>query len=107
MENWKHNILTETDNETVLKNLDFLANKSKLYEVRTVIAPDVLDNENTVRNISRIIAELSPDLRYKLIKCQPHGLHNDLLKECPPPDKYMELLRDIAVKSGCKNIILT
>jgi pyruvate formate lyase activating enzyme len=104
---WKHNILTEAGNEAVLKNLQILGSKSKLHEVRTVIAPDVLDNENTVRNVSSIITAINPDLRYKLIKCQPHGLYNDLLKECPPSDDYMEFLRDIAAKCGCKNIILT
>jgi pyruvate formate lyase activating enzyme len=104
---WKHNILTEADNEIILKNLHFLGKTSKLYEVRTVIAPDVLDNENTVRNVSSIIAKINPDLRYKLIKCQPHGLHNDLLKECPPSDEYMDFLRDMAVKNGCNNIIVT
>ena len=104
---WKHNILTEADNEIILKNLHFLGKASKLYEIRTVIAPDVLDNENTVSNVSSIIAKINPDLRYKLIKCQPHGLHNDLLKECPPPDEYMEFLRNIALKNGCKKIIVT
>ena len=104
---WKHNVLTEADNEVVLKNLFFLGKTSKLYEVRTVIAPDLLDNENTVKNISRIIADINPELRYKLIKCQPHGLNNDMLKECPSSDEYMEFLRDIAIKNGCKNIIVT
>ncbi len=104
---WKHNVLTEFDNKNILKNLYFLGKTSKLQEVRTVIAPDVLDNENTVRNVSRIIAEVNPDLRYKLIKCQPHGLHNNLLKACPPSDKYMDFLQGIAIKNGCKNIIIT
>ena len=104
---WKHNVLTEYDNTIVLKNLHILGETSKLYEVRTVIAPDVLDNENTVRNVSQIIAVINPNLRYKLIKCQPHGLHNDLLKSCPPSDKYMEFLQSIAINNGCKNIIVT
>ena len=104
---WKHNVLTGTDNKAVLKNLHFLAKLSKLYELRTVIAPNLLDNENTVRNVSRIIADTNPDLRYKLIKCQSHELHNDVLNDCPPSNEYMEYLRDIAAKNGCKNIIIT
>ena len=104
---WKHHVLTEVDNKIVLKNFHFLAKKTKLFEVRTVIAPDLLDCENTVRNVSRMIGEANPKIRYKLIKCQSHGLHIEMLKNCTPPDEYMNFLQQIAVSNGCKQVIIT
>ena len=104
---WKHSVLTGEDNSNVLKNFKYLSERSKLYEVRTVIAPDMLDNEHTVDCVSKLIAEVNPELRYKLIRCQPHGLDLELMKECPPDDEYMEMLVNKAKDNGCKNIIIT
>ena len=103
----EHNELTKSDNSIVLENFKYLSKKSKLYEVRTVVVPEILNNKINVYNISKMIAETNPDLRYKLIRCQPHGLRNELLKECPPKKEYMNCLKKIAEKNGCKNIIIT
>ncbi|MGL5346876.1 MAG: YjjW family glycine radical enzyme activase [Peptostreptococcaceae bacterium] len=50
----EHIKITGLSNNTVLKNLNYLLENDKLYEVRTVIAPN-LDNEKTVEEVSEII----------------------------------------------------
>ncbi len=102
----EHRKLTNSDNKTVIDNFKYLARKSKLYEVRTVIVPEILNNNDTVYNVSKLIADINPDLRYKLIKCQPHGLQNEMLTKCPPEDRYMNNLKKIAKKNMCRNIII-
>ncbi len=65
------------ENDLVLKSLSFLASAGKLEEVRTVVVPDLLPNEDTVR---RVCEKLSPHWRqgarigYKLIRFRPLGV---------------------------------
>lgn len=102
----EHKILTGMDNSTVLENVKYLAEINKLYEVRTVIVPEVLDNYNNVDKISRLIAELNPNIRYKIIKYRPIGVRTELLDSYTPSEDMMQELSDLAIKNGCKNIVL-
>lgn len=101
----EHLKLTGKDNETVIENVKYLAKINKLYEVRTVIVPDILDNYYNVDNISKLIASLNPNIRYKLIKYRPIGVREGIYSYIPG-DELMEKLFNIASKNGCKNIIL-
>lgn len=102
----EHKILTGQDNEIVLKNMKYLASISKLYEIRTVIVPDVLDNERNVDMASRKLAELNPNIRYKLIKYRPVGVRTDIIKSSVPTDETMQKLSDMAKKNGCINVVV-
>ncbi len=73
-DNEEHKMLTKRNNDMVLKNVRYLASINKLYEIRTVIVPDLLDNEKNVFEISKLIASLDSNIRYKLIKYRPMGL---------------------------------
>ncbi len=46
-DNNEHKMLTKRNNDIVLKNVKYLASLNKLYEIRTVIVPDLLNNEKT------------------------------------------------------------
>ncbi len=105
-DNEEHKILTKRDNDIVLKNVRYLASINKLYEIRTVIVPDLLDNENNIFEISKLIASLNPNIRYKLIKYRPMGVRKEKIDSKTPTDKYMENLKNIALKNGCKDIII-
>lgn len=73
-----HKKLTGCDNQTVLKNLDFLLAQNKLEEVRTVILPNQDEqNEKTVRYVSELLGEKS---RYKLIRYRYYGVREEGLK---------------------------
>lgn len=102
----EHKMLTGMSNKTVLKNAAYLAKCSKLYEIRTVIVPGILDNLMNVSEISTFIAGLDPDIRYKLIKFRPVGVRNDMKKVPEPSLEQMEQLKKIAVEKGCRNVIV-
>lgn len=101
----EHIELTETSNKTVLKNLEYLKNKNKLYEVRTVILNENLTNEFTVKEVSKIIA--NSEIKYKLIKFRNIGVRDEVLKSEPSPqDEYMLNLKNISETLGVNNVVL-
>lgn len=101
-----HNKYIDFDNKHVLSNLDYLASIGKLYEVRTVIVPEIFNNEETVKRVSEIINKYDPNIRYKLIKFRNLGVRHSLKSHPSPSDKYMDELKNISEKNGCKNIII-
>lgn len=102
----EHKMLTGMSNETVLKNTRYLAGINKIYEVRTVIVPDILDNKRNVDETSKLIAGLNPNIRYKIIKYRPIGVRLDIIKSHTPSSELMEELNNIAEHNGCKNIVI-
>ncbi len=105
-DNEEHLKLTGRDNLTVLANLEFLARAGKLSEVRTVVVPEVLDNHNTVAQVSRIIAAINPQIRYKLIRYREHGVRRDLISSYTPNDEYMAELSNLACQNGCQEVLV-
>lgn len=98
--------LTGMKNETVIENINKLAKMDKIYEIRTVVVPEVLNNERTVEMGSKLIAELNPNILYKLIKYRALGVREDLIKSYTPSNDYMEKLRNIAIKNNVKNVVV-
>jgi pyruvate formate lyase activating enzyme len=105
-DNEEHKILTGMGNDTVIENVKYLAKLNKIYEIRTVIVPEVLDNYNNVDKISKLIANLNPEIRYKLIKFRQLGVRRDMVNSYTPKDKTMKELEGIAINNGCRNIVL-
>ncbi len=105
-DNAEHKKLTERDTDMVLKNARYLASINKLYEVRTVIVPGVLNNFNNVNEISKLIASLDPEIRYKLIKYRPIGVRTEKIEAVQPDTEMMEELKGAATRNGCKNVIV-
>ena len=102
----EHKMLTGQDNEIVLKNMEYLASTNKLYEIRTVVVPGILDNERNVDMISKKLAELNPNIKYKLIKYRPIGVRTYMVKSKIPTDEMMEKLSCIAKNNGCKDVVI-
>ncbi|NEZ47644.1 YjjW family glycine radical enzyme activase [Clostridium niameyense] len=107
-DNEEHKMLTGRDNTLVLKNAKYLASINKLYEIRTVIVPELLNNERNVNEISRLISSLNPNIRYKIIKYRPMGVRENKIDPSilSPSQDYMENLRNIAIKNGCRDVII-
>ena len=78
----------------------------KLYEVRTVIVPDFLDNEANVDFVSSLIASLDKTIRYKLIKYRSWGVREGLLSAPSPTSQAMNKLVELAKSKGLTNIIV-
>lgn len=102
----EHKMLTGVDNRNVIKNIEYLAGLGKLFEVRTVVVPEILDNEYNVDKISRLIASLDPKIRYKLIKYRPMGIREDLIHKKMPSNKDMAKLYALAHKNGLRDIVI-
>ena len=104
--NEEHKRLTGMGNTTVIENVKYLAKLNKIYEIRTVIVPEVLDNYNNVDKISKLIAILNPDIRYKLIKYRQIGVRTEIINSYTPNDEIMKKLVEIASNNGCKNVVI-
>lgn len=101
----EHRRLTGSSVDVVLDNLEYLAEAEKLYEVRTVIVPGLLDNERTVRTVAGFLKKY-PRIRYKLIAYRPFGVRPPL-DVVHPGKKEMEQYEMLAAWCGAKQIVIT
>lgn len=104
--NNNHKEYIKFDNSIVLKNLEYLASVNKLYEVRTVVVPEVFNNEETVREVSKIITRYDKDIRYKIIAFRNIGVRESFSDLKSPSDFLMQGLKEISEEIGCNNIII-
>lgn len=102
----EHMMLTGQGLSVCTDNIRQMAQLGKLYEIRTVVVPGVLDNRRTVELGSSLIASY-PDIRYKLIKYRHYGVREKFSMTKTPSDDLMEELGQIARRAGVKEIILT
>ena len=103
----EHIKLTGKSNQLIMSNLNMTAAEGKLYEVRTVIVPEVLSNDVTVGAIAKFIGEKSPKTRFKLIKYRPYGVRDSFAHLMTTPDSaYMAKLFKLAKDAGAQDVIL-
>ncbi len=103
-----HIELTGKDNKMVLKNAEFLASIGKLYEVRTVMVKDELNNQKTLEEVGDVLQEyLNQPIRYKLIPFRPHGVRTAYGHWQSPDLEEMERLKDLTLAKGFKEVIVT
>lgn len=101
-----HKKLTGRTAKLPIDNIQRLAEMGKLYEIRTVVVPGVVDNRKTVEVGSRLIAGY-PEVRYKLIKFRHYGVRKNFSATPEPSDEMMNELKMIAEVSGVRDIVLT
>jgi len=101
----EHQRLTGSSNHNVLENIKFMAEIDKLYEVRTVIVPELLDNSYNVTQISSLLGKIAPEVRYKLIKYRSVGVRPDRIETETPNADYVQQLAEIAAANGCQNVV--
>ena len=90
IDNDEHIKITGKSNEFVLKNLHYLLEKDKLYEVRTVVAPN-LNNEYTIKEVAKIIDN---KCKYKLNAYRRYGVRKegiDFHGEIGPNEEEMKV----------------
>ncbi len=76
MDKNEHVKITGLDNEIVIKNLKYLLDLDKVHEIRTVIAPN-MNNEETVKEATRIIKD---KCKYKFNIYRHHGVRKEGLE---------------------------
>ena len=97
--------LTKGRLDIPVKNIRKLAEMGKLYEIRTVVVPGVVDNRHTVELGSSLISSY-PDVRYKLIRFRHYGVRENFSASPEPSDEMMEELQDLAKSMGVKDVII-
>ena len=102
----ENKMLTGLDNEMVIRNIRELGAMDKIYEIRTVVVPGVLDNKRTVDEGSKLLAKVNPDIQYKLIKYRPMGVRKSLLDTVSPTTDYMKELEAIVHSNGVMNTLI-
>lgn len=102
-----HLRLTGADNALVKRNLDFLATAGKLEEVRTVVAPDWMNPEETVEAVSRRLVSLgAANTRYKIIRYRPMGVRSEYRDQSVPAKERLNALAERANALGIANTVL-
>ena len=102
----EHLSLIRRGNETVLKNLCFLAKKGKLAEVRTVVIPDEMNAAQTVEQVSRTLVSLGAgQVPYKLIRFRPMGVREEFKHFRSPFSAELDALERLARSIGMRRIV--
>ena len=112
-----HRAVTDVDNALVLKNMRVLADRGQLYEVRTVIVPELFDTEKTIVDTARALQPYlsrqkhwpeneGTSIRYKIIKYRPFGVREAYRSFTPPTDAWLEHLADLARSEGMTDIVI-
>ncbi len=102
--NEEHLKITGKPNDIVLKNISFLGEIGKLFEVRTVAVPLLFNVEETVRKVSQIISKYKIT-RYKIIKYRSIGVREEFINYETPSDEFIKKLKKIAIENGVCEVV--
>ena len=85
----QHYEVTAADNDMVLKNAVYLAEIGKLFEVRTVIVPELYNCRHTIIETGKLLADYQP-IRYKIIAYRPMGVREKYRIYSVPSQELLE-----------------
>lgn len=105
----EHRKLTGKSSQIVLENAVKLAQAGKLEEIRTVVIPGFLNNEETVAQITALLAPYiaKKSIRYKIIAYRPYGVREPFRSELRvPTHEELEALAQSARRNGFTDIVL-
>lgn len=101
-----HQDLCGAENDTVKRNLAFLAACGKLTELRTVVVPGAGDPEETVRQAATLAA--GGDTRYRIIRYRPFGVREPYRSQIvSPTDELLNHLAGLARSCGIRDVVIT
>lgn len=102
----EHKRITGKSNRKIKRNIKIAGFNKQIYEIRTIIIPDLIDNEENVKKISRFIAQIDKSIQLKLITYRQLGVREELLKSKSPTKKEMTRLKAVAKAQGLDNVII-
>ncbi|MFL0247767.1 YjjW family glycine radical enzyme activase [Candidatus Clostridium stratigraminis] len=108
IDNEEHIELTSKSNEIVLENAKYLASIGKLFEIRTVVIANYLNNRKTVYEITNMLKEYQKvkEIRYKIIRYRHFGVREEYKNMKAPSEDEMKNLKEIANNNGFSNVLL-
>ncbi|MBR1439829.1 MAG: YjjW family glycine radical enzyme activase [Lachnospiraceae bacterium] len=101
---------TGAGNKTVLANAKYLAEIGKLFEIRTVVAPDLFDVTETVRCAGEMLLpylQKGAKIRYKLITYRPMGVREKYRNMRIPTEEEMMGLKMLLTDMGWDDVVIT
>lgn len=101
----EHLRLSGLDARLPIENIRRLAPLGKIFEIRTVVVPGLLDNRRTVETGARLIAPY-PEIRYKLIRYRPFGVRAEMPPTPVPDDALMAELEALAKANGVHDTLV-
>lgn len=104
----EHEKVTGAPNGMVLENAVYLAETSKLYEVRAVIVPDLYDTKKSIRKMGKFLAPYLAvhKFRIKVIAYRPMGVRKEYAHYQVPDADYLNELADILKTYGFEDIVI-
>lgn len=108
IDNEEHINLTSKPNEIVLENANYLADIGKLFEIRTVVIDNYLNNMKTVYEITNMLKKYQKikEIRYKIIRFRHFGVREEYRNMKAPSEEEMLNLKEIANDNGFSNVLL-
>lgn len=108
IDNEEHKELTSKSNEIVLENAKYLASIGKLFEIRTVVIDNYLNNKKTVYEITNMLKEYQKikQIRYKIIRYRHFGVREEYKSMKAPSEEEMNNLKRIANDNGFSNVLI-
>ncbi|MCR5319947.1 MAG: YjjW family glycine radical enzyme activase [Lachnospiraceae bacterium] len=101
----QHRDVTDADNSMVLQNALFLAKQKKLFEVRTVVVPELFDCEHTIVETGKLLASYQP-IRYKIIAYRPFGVREEYRHYTSPTEEELSVFAKELRALGWSDIVL-
>lgn len=101
-----HLTVTACDNKKVLENALLLAEKGKLFEVRTVVVPRLYDAGQTILETGKLLKEYAKSVRYKIIAYRPMGVREAYSHYPVPEQELLENYAEKLRKIGWKDIVI-
>ncbi len=104
----QHEVVTGFRNERILENAVLLAKCGKLYEVRTVVVPELFDASETIQKVGRLLQPYLKiqDIRYKIIAYRPMGVRKEYSHLETPKQEYLNSLAILLKNEGFQNITI-
>lgn len=101
----QHRDVTDADNSMVLQNALFLAKQKKLFEVRTVVVPELFDCKHTIVETGKLLASYQP-IRYKIIAYRPFGVREEYRHYTSPTEEELSVFAKELRALGWSDIVL-
>lgn len=84
----EHQKLTGLPLEPILQNIAWLIKIDRLFEIRTVIIPDLINNEETVKRVAQFLIEQKAEqIPYRLLPYRPEGVLSPYKEQLRVPNQ--------------------
>jgi pyruvate formate lyase activating enzyme len=100
----RHKELTSAEYDQVLKTIRFLAQHSRIYEVRNLVVPGYSDDLETAASIARFIAGIDPTIPLNFLRFRSHGTRGIAEGWETPSEEVMDRQVEIARAEGLLHV---